>query len=177
MIEFQNLKNYVNEIATICNNTLFSSITYKNDAKQWSIAEHIKHLIISIDSSALPFKLPSLILQIMFGKIQRNEYTYSQLEEIYNSKLKLGAKASGKYANVDRNTFQTKEQMLTQLESSYSKFIESALKCSVKKLSHCCVPHPILGKLTLRELVYFTTFHTYHHIESIKKQASTHIIQ
>jgi len=30
-------------------------------------------------------------------------------------------------------------------------------------------PHPLLGKITLRELVYFTIYHTGHHQEGIRK--------
>jgi hypothetical protein len=30
-------------------------------------------------------------------------------------------------------------------------------------LDHFIAPHPLLGKITLRELCYFTIYHTLHH--------------
>ena len=32
------------------------------------------------------------------------------------------------------------------------------------------LPHPILGKISLRELAIFTAFHTVHHIELLKSK-------
>lgn len=32
------------------------------------------------------------------------------------------------------------------------------------------MPHPAIGKCTIREFVYFTTLHTYHHLDILKNQ-------
>ena len=85
------------------------------------------------------------------------------------SKLNIGAKATGKYASVEEVNYMNKESLIIQFEKTYDTFIQSFEKCSEKKLDICRVPHPILGKISLRELAYFTIFHTQHHIESIQK--------
>jgi hypothetical protein len=36
------------------------------------------------------------------------------------------------------------------------------------KLDNFIAPHPLLGKITLRELCYFTIYHTQHHLHNIK---------
>jgi hypothetical protein len=40
------------------------------------------------------------------------------------------------------------------------------------QLDKYIAPHPLLGKITLRELGYFTIHHMYHHLESIQKMTA-----
>jgi uncharacterized damage-inducible protein DinB len=42
-------------------------------------------------------------------------------------------------------------------------------KWTEEQLDNYCVAHPILGKLTMRELAYFTIYHNIHHMETIRK--------
>ena len=39
-----------------------------------------------------------------------------------------------------------------------------------KQLDKYLAPHPLLGKITLRELSYFTIYHTEHHLLIIKER-------
>ncbi len=49
------------------------------------------------------------------------------------------------------------------------KYLESLeLRWSDRQLDQYLAPHPLLGKLTLRELCYFTIYHTGHHLDIIK---------
>jgi hypothetical protein len=32
------------------------------------------------------------------------------------------------------------------------------------------LPHPLLGKLTLREMLFFTLYHNYHHVRNVAKR-------
>jgi hypothetical protein len=47
-------------------------------------------------------------------------------------------------------------RLLRKLESKISRYPE-------KKLDSLILPHPLLGKLTLREMLYFTNYHVIHH--------------
>jgi len=40
------------------------------------------------------------------------------------------------------------------------------------QLDQYIAPHPLLGKITLRELCYFTIYHTKHHLNIIKERLS-----
>ena len=46
------------------------------------------------------------------------------------------------------------------------------LKWKDPQLDQYIAPHPLLGKITLRELGYFTIYHTYHHLETIQKMTA-----
>jgi hypothetical protein len=32
------------------------------------------------------------------------------------------------------------------------------------------MPHPLLGKITAREMIYFTVYHSEHHVAATKKR-------
>ena len=34
-------------------------------------------------------------------------------------------------------------------------------------LDRYVLPHPLLGKLTLREMLFFTLYHNYHHVRNV----------
>ena len=58
---------------------------------------------------------------------------------------------------------------------SFNKSME-ILICTINnkwkdsQLDQYLAPHPLLGKLTLRELCYFTIYHTEHHLHIIKER-------
>jgi hypothetical protein len=44
------------------------------------------------------------------------------------------------------------------------KLIRKVLSYREGKLDHYILPHPLLGKLTLREMLFFTIYHNEHHL-------------
>ena len=62
-----------------------------------------------------------------------------------------------------------KEKLLKSYKKEQEKFEKRLSKFSEKELSTLLLPHPLLGKLTLREFGYFTHYHTKHHLENIQK--------
>jgi len=45
------------------------------------------------------------------------------------------------------------------------------LDYSEQDLDELILPHPLLGKLTLREMMYFTMYHVLHHHKSIEENS------
>ena len=44
-------------------------------------------------------------------------------------------------------------------------------------LDRYLLPHPLLGKITLREMLYFTTFHIQHHQQTIENLQKPKYVQ
>ncbi|QLH34686.1 MAG: DinB family protein [Cyclobacteriaceae bacterium] len=57
----------------------------------------------------------------------------------------------------------TKE--VNRLAAKLNRFSEAELDLYI-------LPHPLLGKLTLREMIYFTCYHVQHHQELTTKNLS-----
>jgi hypothetical protein len=62
-----------------------------------------------------------------------------------------------------------KQRLMDNWNRATAKFINTLNKNrSEKELDQYLVKHPLLGRITLRELGYFTIFHTEHHLQSIQ---------
>ena len=48
-------------------------------------------------------------------------------------------------------------------------WIDASMKLSEKDLDKYILPHPLLGRMPLREMLFFTIYHTQHHTNSIKE--------
>jgi len=49
------------------------------------------------------------------------------------------------------------------------KLCRKTMKHSEAALDKYILPHPLLGKLTLREMLYFTAYHVAHHKQLVEK--------
>ena len=139
---------------------------------KWSIAQNVKHLSISVKKTKLIYTLPKFIVRLLTGKPNRLSRTYDELVEKYNTKLQQGGKASGSFIPKSIPARVDKEIILKE----FSVAMERLAICMEKKwtdpqLDKYLAPHPLLGKITLRELGYFTIHHTTHHLEIIKKRS------
>lgn len=157
---FHSFTNYCNDVA----DDLFF---YQPDNK-WSIAQTIQHLIQSLQTATLPYQLPKLALRILFGTPNRQSKTFSELENKYEQKLLTGSKASSRY--IPKSFKKRSKKILMQNFINTSGRYIDALKNNKPEqhLDAYLVPHPLLGKITLRELCYFTIFHTSHHLKLLQ---------
>jgi hypothetical protein len=137
---------------------------------KWSIAQHQEHLLKSTSPVALAFSMPYFLLNWKFGKANRPSRTYEELQIRYKEKLGAGG--------VAPSGFLPKERGIADREKLSNKLIQVAEKTSKKliakteaDLEKYVLPHPLLGKLTLREIAWFTVFHGELHLESVRKIA------
>jgi hypothetical protein len=127
---------------------------------KWSPAQLLDHLVRSVSPVRLAFSLPSFVLKWKFGTANRPSRTYEALVEKYHAKLSEGGKASGSFipgGNIDVKAHSDK---LMNVVHSLCTKIGSY---SEDQLDRYILPHPLLGKLTLREMLYFTAYHVDHH--------------
>jgi hypothetical protein len=137
---------------------------------KWSAAQQVKHLIKATDTGRLAFSLPKFILRVVAGKPNRSSRTYDELVNKYQLKLEQGGKSSGRYIPKPIPFTYGKEKMLAEFARSMKKMENSLIaKWMDMQLDNYIAPHPLLGKITLRELCYFTIHHTLHHLSSIKR--------
>lgn len=132
---------------------------------EWSPAQHVDHLIRSSGAVDKALSYPRFILKI-FGAPNRAGKTYDELKKRYREKLGAGGKASGRYipasaSKIDRNKARAKYQKISE------RLMLKASSIDEPELDHYLLPHPLLGKLTLREMLFFTIYHTYHHMDII----------
>lgn len=159
-----------NDVQTYCSN-INNELFFYPPADKWSIAQNIEHLIIAAKSTIPAYNLPKFIVRLYAGKTNRPSRTYDELVAKYQLKLANGGKAGGRFVPNQSAAGKRKEKLLQQLSSVMNKLsITIQQKWNDSQLDNYIAPHPLLGKITLRELGYFTIYHTYHHLAIIKER-------
>lgn len=135
---------------------------------KWSAAQQLDHLVRSVQPVNLAFGLPVFVLKKLFGKSNRPSKTYEELITKYQSKIAAGAKASGRFIPPSVS-FHQKESLLKKLSKLTTSLSKKVNIISENNLDTYILPHPLLGKITLREMLYFTAYHAKHHQQIIER--------
>jgi hypothetical protein len=133
----------------------------------WSPSDNVDHLIKAVKPIAKALKLPKITLQAMFGKPDKASMTYEELCQIYRDEIARGAKASGRYlphqeTPVD-DAEDRKKTLLEQWSKANVELVSIVEKWDESELDRYLLPHPLIGKLTIREMIFFTIYHNLRH--------------
>ncbi|MFM9840472.1 MAG: DinB family protein [Cyclobacteriaceae bacterium] len=148
--------NFINSIQSLPKEQW--QISYNN---KWSAAQQLDHIIKSVSPVKLAFSLPKFLLKLVFGKANRKSRSYDELVTKYHEKLKAGGKASARFVPPPR--IDSAESLSTKLAEVTHSLATKINSFSEEQLDLLILPHPLLGKLTLREMLYFTIYHVQHH--------------
>ena len=141
---------------------------FQHPPGKWSVAENVKHLVVSTNTTTLAYTLPTFIVRWIGGKPNRQSRSYEELVDKYKNKLASGGRASGRFVPKTTDIKYGKKKLMQEWGNATAKFIASLKnKTSESKLDDYLVKHPLLGRITLRELCYFTIYHTEHHLNLI----------
>jgi hypothetical protein len=128
---------------------------------KWSAAQQLDHIVRSVSPVRLALSLPAFLLKLVFGKANRKSRSYDELVAKYHEKLKAGGRASGRFVPPPKiNSVEILSTKLNEVTHSLATKIDSF---SEEQLDLLILPHPLLGKLTFREMLYFTIYHVQHH--------------
>lgn len=157
-----NHKSFTDYLESVPDETFMLS---KNE--KWTPAQHLEHMVRSVRPVVLAFMLPRFLLGLIFGKSNRPSKTYDEIVHKYTQKLAEGIKATGVFVPppVPLNK---RTELIQRLNAVASKLASQVNGISEKDLDTYLLPHPALGKLTLREMIYFTMYHVYHHHKNLK---------
>ena len=156
------------EFSDYCLN-ISDEIFFNQPDDKWSIAQNVDHIIISTRQTKLAYLLPKFIVRLYTGKPNRPSRSYDELVKKYHAKLEAGGKASGVF--IPKIITGGKEKLMNdwmKISAAYINTLDKNWKDD--QLDNYLAPHPLLGKITLRELCYFTIYHTEHHLNIIKQR-------
>lgn len=134
---------------------------------KWSIAQQLQHLILSNFPVASSLKQPYERLA-SFGTPTDSTLDFEGLKSLYYSHLAKGVKARGAFAPEV-----IKEEAWHSLFEDWDriglKFKERLASWPEEDLDKYVIPHPVLGPLSVRQMLFFTIFHNQHHLKGINK--------
>jgi hypothetical protein len=127
---------------------------------KWTPVQQMSHIVKSVSPVKIAFSVPKFCLVLFFGKSNRPSRSYNDLVSKYKAKLEAGGKSTTRFlpdTSCDRINLQDSvERHVNILCKKVDRFSEA-------ELDKLLLPHPLLGKLTLREMLYFTIYHVHHH--------------
>ena len=139
----------------------------------WSPADNLRHLIKSTKPVARALSLPTTTLQEMFGTAENPSVTYRALRERYRARLEGGVDA-GEFAPSavevpsDRTAWQ--RELVGQCRDAIVELAGVVARWNEGDLDRYRLPHPLLGELTMREMLMFTLYHYDHHRENVARR-------
>lgn len=138
----------------------------------WSPAENLVHLIKSCSPVVMALNLPKTILRVRFGWANQESRSLAQVRHTYvHVALAGGGQASGSFLPqvADAPSPQHKARLLAKWLEKGAAFQPALTKWSDKALDNYLLPHPLLGKMTVREILFFTLYHNLHHVKDVQR--------
>ena len=131
---------------------------------KWTPLQQLSHIMKSVSPVKIAFILPKFVVHAFFGRANRPSRSYDELVAKYKAKLEAGGKSTTRFlpdSTCDRIQLQDAvERNIKVLTERIDRFTE-------RELDQLILPHPLLGKLTFREMLYFTIYHVEHHHSQI----------
>ncbi len=142
--------------------------TYAAPGK-WSAGQQLDHLVRSLSRVIVAFKQPAFLLKLFFGKPNRPGRNYDEVVARYKVKLAEGGRASKRYIPDAKIYLAHRDVQLADLTRLADELAARVNSMSEESLDTILLPHPLLGKLTMREMMYFTVYHVIHHQEGVER--------
>lgn len=140
----------------------------------WSAAEHVRHLTRAMRPIVTALGMPRMALRVAFGAAVRRSRTVGALQAAYHAALDAGGTA-GRYApppdRASPGTVRRDEIMDTHSETLRS-LTRAMERWSEAQIDASLLPHPLLGRLTMREMMLFTLIHNQHHVDVAERRRS-----
>ena len=136
--------------------------------QKWTAGQQLHHIYLAVKPLVLVVSLPKFFIRFLFGKANRPGRTYEDLVKKYLAKLENGGRATGRFIpkTIAVNQKETISKALNNATNVLCSKIETFTE---QELDILILPHPLLGKLTIREMLYFTIYHVRHHHEITKR--------
>lgn len=147
-----------------------NEFVFSNNDK-WTAGQELDHIIKSV------FPISQLLankafIESKFGFIDRATFNYEELINKYQEELKKGGQAMGQFIPNKVNWIE-KESLTSQLTQAIDHILKHLTEYTQKELNQLVIPHPLIGKLTIKEMIFFTVYHVQHHLENSLKNLKT----
>jgi hypothetical protein len=139
--------------------------------EKWSPADHVRHLAKSTRPLVGALALPKFLLGWKFGRSSKASRPLPVLRSDYRKLLQLPGASAGRFAPQPRAVPEHPEawqsEVLAEWRDAATGLIRRIPSWSEAALERYRLPHPLLGKLTVREMLLFTLYHNAHHLHLV----------
>jgi len=160
-------------------NTLIDWLEAKENEEKWEIGPEGKwtagqqalHLLQSIKPLNTALSLPKFILKSRYGKANREVRDFDTVVNRYNERLQdVKGATFGPSKNMKTPKLKERKYILNRLQIENKKLQAKTLRWKDKDLDTYILPHPLMGKMPIREIIMWTAHHVNHHTQTLKEK-------
>ena len=137
-------------------------------ADKWSVAEVMQHLYLSARPVMRLMTGPHDVF-LQWGRADAPSRSYAEIASAYETALSTGVKAPESVSPRPEDMQASKQDVVARFAGVYQALGDALAGWSAGELDEYRLPHPVLGKLTVREMLYFVSVHTQHHLQLLTK--------
>ena len=158
---YQNHQLFMDYINTLPDAEFTTAVNGK-----WTPGQQLEHILLCLKPMAKVLAAKSYIIE-KFGVIDRRVWEYDTTISNYKTALANGGKAPENFlpavVAIEKKAvlIEDTNQILTSIGLSLDHYSE-------EELDSLMLPHPLLGKLTIREFLFMMSYHATHHLEQTK---------
>lgn len=138
----------------------------------WAPADQVRHLTKAIRAVNQGLGLPRFVLLVLFGPSRRSR-SFEMLVADYKAALAAGGRA-GRFTPSAVEAIEQGEAGRARILASHAAAVDAFAgtleRWSDRALDRYRLPHPLLGRLTVREMAYFTLLHNVHHVSVAERR-------
>lgn len=136
----------------------------KGPEGKWTAGQHIRHLNQSMAPFNQALSIPKILLKAKFGVSNRETRSYEVMIEKYKTKLAANPGVGSEFSkDMGIPSREEKQEVIDRLHSQKNTMLKKLSKWKESDLDKYILPHPLLGRMPMREMFMFMAYHTLHH--------------
>jgi hypothetical protein len=146
-----------------------------SEGDSWSASGYLKHLILSNKPFVKGLNLPKEKLGAMFGESSNGSRSYDDLYSVYKGRLSEGIRAENfekvtpDFYRLPEGITEEKSYFVETWNETHERLYDALESWEESDLDRYQLPHPAIGNITVREMLYFTIFHNRLHLNDIRE--------
>ncbi|QTE23497.1 DinB family protein [Polaribacter cellanae] len=143
----------------------------KGPEGKWTTAQQVQHLVDSLQLLNNVLSYPRFFLKHKFGTCNRETRDYDAIVKNYQKKLMKNKETAVAFnKKLKKPLLKNRKRLLNRLQIQQKKLQYKIRKISDLNLDTLVIPHPLMGKMTIREIIMWTAHHTEHHTNILKEK-------
>jgi len=134
---------------------------------KWSASEHLAHIVLSVRPLVKILQMNKDVMLEKFGTSERKLRSYEAMTALYIKKLGSGKKAPKPFDPAFHQK-ENKRALCEKLTKDITTLCLLIEGLSETELDQLAIPHPLLGVLSVREMMYNAIYHGQHHQKAIR---------
>lgn len=143
----------------------------------WSPARNLSHLATSTNIITTSLKLPRFLPTLLFGRTTRPSRSYEAIRDKYTSTLAGGAGAgpfTPRRIPVPKDPVAERERLIAKWRGVVPGLLKAMENWDDAALDRYRLLHPLIGRLSMREMIGFTLYHLTRHAGIVAGRFAQH---